>query len=212
MAEFNEILGLGQDLEFQGKRYRITDDLTFGVQAEFERWLKSQAMLDAMNAPSQDEADKYRRIFFEDSAHGAFRFGGVRSRMALMGNFEASVRLLYLLMQDGHRRASAEYGIPSEAVARKMLDDVKLGPWAQAICLQALGLNPQYALATAIGLTLARAETAENQSKITTLQTLKAKMPKMMSEQQNGNSPSSEDFSGSIRDYLNSYLDSLGNG
>ena len=43
----NTILGLGQDVVYKGKTYRIADDLDFCVEADFTRWLKSQAMQSA---------------------------------------------------------------------------------------------------------------------------------------------------------------------
>lgn len=201
--DMNTILGLGQDIVFEGKTYRISDDIDFCVEADFTRWLKAQAMQSAIEVSGgdQEEADRYRRLFFEESLNGAYRLGGARARQALLGNPEASVKLLYLLLEDGRRKTVGKK-VPdvSEALAREMLKDEAVGPWAQGICLVALGLDPLNALVMGKGLVMTRAEIARNQARVATVQ-------EMMEEL---NSRPSGNLSETILPFIRSYLDSAG--
>lgn len=202
-VDMNTILGLGQDVVYKGKTYRIADDLDFCVEADFTRWLKSQAMQSAIEVSGgdQDEADRYRRIFFEESLAGAYRLGGVRARQALLGNPEASVKLLHLLLEDGRRKAPGKKTPDvSEALAREMLRDEKVGPWVQAMCLVALGLDPTNALVMGMGLVMTRAEQNANQYKTATTVEMMAEL----------NSRPSESSSETILPFISNYLDSLG--
>lgn len=203
MADMNTILGLGQDVLFEGKEYRIADDLDFSVQADFERWLKSQAMKAAREVCGDDqmEADQYRRLFFEDSLSGAYRLEGQLARKALLGNQDASVKLLCLLLEDGKRKApKAQQHDISESLAKRMLKDKDTGPWVQAMCLVALGLDPTNALVLATGLVMTRAETAANQQKAMSVEGMKAEI----------NSRQSENSSETSLSFIVNYLDSLG--
>lgn len=202
MTDMNTILGLGQDVSFEGKTYRIADDLEFSVQADFERWLKAQAMRSAIDVCGNDqqEADQYRRLFFEDSLGGAYRLDGQLARKALLGNPEASVKLLHLLLEDGKRKAPDGSPEVSERLARKMLKDEKLGPWVQALCLVALGLDPTNALVLATGLVMTRAEASKNQKQQATTESIKAEIV----------SRQSENSSETSLNFIVNYLDSVG--
>lgn len=203
MADMNHILGLGQDVFFEGKLYRIADDLEFGVQADFERWLKSQAMREAQAVSLGDSEmqERFCRLFVQDSLAGAYRLDGQIAKQALLYNPAASVKLLYLLLEDGKRKApqDQQHDI-SEQLAKKMLNDKKVGPWVQAICLMALGLDPTNALVLAIGLVGTRAGTKANQQKQATMTSMKDELKARLSE-------------GSFENVLTSlvtYLDSVG--
>lgn len=202
MTDMNTILGLGQDVSFEGKTYRIADDLEFSVQADFERWLKAQAMRAAIEVcgSDQQEADQYRRLFFEDSLGGAYRLEGQLARKALLGNPEASVKLLHLLLEDGRRKAPGSPPEVSESLARKMLRDEKIGPWVQSLCLVALGLDPTNALVLATGLVMTRAETVKNQKQQATTESMKAEIA----------SRQSENSSETSLNFIVNYLDSVG--
>ena len=203
MADMNSILGLGQDVFFDGKLYRIADDLEFGVQADFERWLKSQAMREAQAVAQGDTEmqERFCRLFIADSLSGAYRLDGQIAKQALINNPDASVKLLYLLLEDGKRKAPQEQQHDiSEQLAKKMLRDAKVGPWVQALCLVALGLDPTNALVLATGLVRTRAEAKANQQKQATTQSMKTELKTKLSES------SSE----SVLSSLLSYLDSVG--
>lgn len=201
-VDMNTILGLGQDIEFEGKTYRIADDLEFAVQAGFERWLKSQAIKTGMDIAESnpDEADHYRRLFIKDSLAGTYRIEGELSRQAIVGNPEASVQLLYLLLEDGRRKAGKDAPEVSPQLARRMLKDQKTGPWAQAMCMVALGLDPTNALVMATGLVMTRAAVETNQHAGTSIKTMKAELASRQSENSSETSLS----------FIVNYLDSLG--
>lgn len=205
MADMNRILGLGQDVFFEGKLYRIADDLEFGVQADFERWLKSQAMREAQEVASgnPEMQERFCRLFIADSIAGAYRLDGQIAKQALVNNPDASVKLLYLLLEDGKRKApqDQQHSI-SEQLARKMLKDEKVGPWVQALCLVALGLDPSNALVLAMGLVGTRAETKANQQKQATTTSMKDELRARLSESSSEN----------ILPSLVTYLDSVGGG
>ncbi len=205
MADMNHILGLGQDVFFEGKLYRIADDLEFGVQADFERWLKSQAMREAQEVASgnPEMQERFCRLFIADSIAGAYRLDGQIAKQALVNNPDASVKLLYLLLEDGKRKApqDQQHSI-SEQLARKMLKDEKVGPWVQALCLVALGLDPSNALVLAMGLVGTRAETKANQQKQATTTSMKDELKARLSESSSEN----------ILPSLVTYLDSVGGG
>ena len=205
MAAMNHILGLGQDVFFEGKLYRIADDLEFGVQADFERWLKSQAMREAQEVASgnPEMQERFCRLFIADSIAGAYRLDGQIAKQALVNNPDASVKLLYLLLEDGKRKApqDQQHSI-SEQLARKMLKDEKVGPWVQALCLVALGLDPSNALVLAMGLVGTRAETKANQQKQATTTSMKDELRARLSESSSEN----------ILPSLVTYLDSVGGG
>ena len=205
MSDMNHILGLGQDVFFEGKLYRIADDLEFGVQADFERWLKSQAMREAQEVASgnPEMQERFCRLFIADSIAGAYRLDGQIAKQALVNNPDASVKLLYLLLEDGKRKApqDQQHSI-SEQLARKMLKDEKVGPWVQALCLVALGLDPSNALVLAMGLVGTRAETKANQQKQATTMSMKDELRARLSESSSEN----------ILPSLVTYLDSVGGG
>lgn len=205
MSDMNHILGLGQDVFFEGKLYRIADDLEFGVQADFERWLKSQAMREAQEVASgnPEMQERFCRLFIADSIAGAYRLDGQIAKQALVNNPDASVKLLYLLLEDGKRKApqDQQHSI-SEQLARKMLKDEKVGPWVQALCLVALGLDPSNALVLAMGLVGTRAETKANQQKQATTTSMKDELKARLSESSSEN----------ILPSLVTYLDSVGGG
>jgi len=205
MSDMNHILGLGQDVFFEGKLYRIADDLEFGVQADFERWLKSQAMREAQEVASgnPEMQERFCRLFIADSIAGAYRLDGQIAKQALVNNPDASVKLLYLLLEDGKRKApqDQQHSI-SEQLARKMLKDEKVGPWVQALCLVALGLDPSNALVLAMGLVGTRAETKANQQKQATTTSMKDELRARLSESSSEN----------ILPSLVTYLDSVGGG
>ena len=203
MADMNSILGLGQDVFFDGKLYRIADDLKFGVQADFERWLKSQAMREAQAVAQGDTEmqERFCRLFIADSLSGAYRLDGQIAKQALINNPDASVKLLYLLLEDGKRKAPQEQQHDiSEQLAKKMLRDAKVGPWVQALCLVALGLDPTNALVLAMGLVGTRAETKSNQLQQATTKNMKDELRARLSESSSENVLSS----------LLAYLDSVG--
>lgn len=205
MSDMNHILGLGQDVFFEGKLYRIADDLEFGVQADFERWLKSQAMREAQEVASgnPEMQERFCRLFIADSIAGAYRLDGQIAKQALVNNPDASVKLLYLLLEDGKRKApqDQQHSI-SEQLAKKMLKDEKVGPWVQALCLVALGLDPSNALVLAMGLVGTRAETKANQQKQATTTSMKDELRARLSESSSEN----------ILPSLVTYLDSVGGG
>lgn len=205
MSDMNHILGLGQDVFFEGKLYRIADDLEFGVQADFERWLKSQAMREAQEVASgnPEMQERFCRLFIADSIAGAYRLDGQIAKQALVNNPDASVKLLYLLLEDGKRKApqDQQHSI-SEQLAKKMLKDEKVGPWVQALCLVALGLDPSNALVLAMGLVGTRAETKANQQKQATTTSMKDELKARLSESSSEN----------ILPSLVTYLDSVGGG
>lgn len=205
MSDMNHILGLGQDVFFEGKLYRIADDLEFGVQADFERWLKSQAMREAQEVASgnPEMQERFCQLFIADSIAGAYRLDGQIAKQALVNNPDASVKLLYLLLEDGKRKApqDQQHSI-SEQLARKMLKDEKVGPWVQALCLVALGLDPSNALVLAMGLVGTRAETKANQQKQATTTSMKDELRARLSESSSEN----------ILPSLVTYLDSVGGG
>lgn len=205
MADMNHILGLGQDVFFEGKLYRIADDLEFGVQADFERWLKSQAMREAQEVASgnPEMQERFCRLFIADSIAGAYRLDGQIAKQALVNNPDASVKLLYLLLEDGKRKApqDQQHSI-SEQLAKKMLKDEKVGPWVQALCLVALGLDPTNALVLAMGLVRTRAETKTNQQMQATTTSMKDELRARLSESSSEN----------ILPSLVTYLDSVGGG
>lgn len=205
MADMNHILGLGQDVFFDGKLYRIADDLEFGVQADFERWLKSQAMREAqaVSVGDAEMQERFCRLFVADSLAGAYRLDGQIAKQSLINNPAASVRLLYLLLEDGKRKApqDQQHSI-SEQLAKKMLKDEKVGPWVQALCLVALGLDPSNALVLAMGLVGTRAETKTNQQMQATTTSMKDELRARLSESSSEN----------ILPSLVTYLDSVGGG
>lgn len=183
MADMNTILGLGQDLLFEGKRYRVSDDLSFSVQADFERWLKSQVMKNAMEAAGDDPelGDRLCRLYMKDSLAGEYRLEGEIARKALMQQHEAAVKLLHLLLEDGRRKASDDAPEVSESLARKMLEDKNCGPWAMGMCLVALGLDPRNALVLASGLVLTRASIKTNQQTSMSQQEIRESLAKNLS-------------------------------
>ena len=202
MSDMNNILGLGQDVSFDGKTYRIADDLEFGVQADFERWLKHQAMQTGMEVSADDsvQADAFRRQFIKDSLGGAFRLDGEISRQALLGNPDASVELLFLLLEDGRRKAGDNAPEVTRRLAKRMLNDEKIGPWVQALCFMALGLDPTNALVMGTGLVMTRAAIADNRQQGKTVAQLKDEV----------NSKQSENSSETSLSFIVNYLDSLG--
>lgn len=205
MADMNSILGLGQDVSFDGKLYRIADDLEFGVQADFERWLKAQAMreMQAVSVGDSEMQERFCRLFVADSLAGAYRLDGQIAKQTLINNPVASVKLLVLLLEDGKRKApqDQQHDI-NEALARKMLKDETVGPWVQAMCLVALGLDPTNALVLGMGLVRTRAELKTNQQAQATTMTMKEELKTKLS------ASSSE----SVLNSLVSYLDSVGGG
>lgn len=202
MTDMNTILGLGQDLVFEGKRYRVSDDLSFSVQADFERWLKSQVMQDAMDVAGvqQDRAEMMCRLFMKESGSGMYRFNGEIARAAMMNNTHASVKLFSLLLEDGKRKAGKDAPDVSEQLAARILADKKAGPWALGLCLVAVGLDPTSALALANGLVMTRAEMDRNQKSQVTLGEIRQELSKRLSG----------DSSESAQNYLLNYLNSLG--
>lgn len=203
MPDMNSILGLGQDVFFEGKLYRISDDLEFGVQANFERWLKSQAMRESQEATAgnPDLQEKMCRIFMADSLAGAYRLEGSIARQALMNNPEASVKLLHLLLEDGALKAPKEQQHEiTEQLARRMLRDKEVGPWVKAVCLVALGLDPTNALIIGTGIVMTRAEFQQTQQMSSSRKDLRQEISKRLS------GSSSE----SALNYLLNYIDSVG--
>jgi len=164
--DYNYILGLGVDFPFEGKVYRIADDLELGVAAAFERWMKRQAMQSAMDVADVDPggAEQFREVFFKQSVGGAFRIESEMARKAILSNPDAQVELFYLLMENGRDKATGKAPEVDRRLAKRMLDDKVAGPWAMAMCLVALGLDPTNALTAAAGIMAVRAATRETQA------------------------------------------------
>ena len=203
--DMNTILGLGQDIPFEGKTYRLSDDLDFGVGASFERWLKSEAIKIGVEV-AQDhpsEADHFRRLFVKESLDGTYRLDGEIARRAITGNPAASVQLLYLLLDDGKNKAGKDAPEVTPQLAKRMLKDRQVGPLVQAICLVALGLDPTTALVMAMGLVMTRAEISENQTKTASVAELKKEIMER-------NSKLSESSFESSLSFVLTYLDSVG--
>ena len=150
-TEVSKCLGWGMDLpEYDGKIFRLGEP-TQGVKAEFELYLKRQAMQGTIEAgkglpPAEDE--KNRKLLLKDFGLGKYRWGGEVWRDALSEQ-DTIEQLILLLLEEGEsKKTKHKHQVTREDVT-KMLGSDEIGPWLMAGVFMVSGVDPTMALAMA---------------------------------------------------------------
>lgn len=175
--EVSQTLGWGDDLpEFKGKLYRLGKP-TQGVKAEYELWMKQEAMKECIDAskglPDADIAFN-RRLLLEDFRLGKYRWHGEKW-IATSGTEEGMIQMIYLLLQEGERTKERGRNPVSVALAKDMLEDTTLAPWVMGFIFMESGIDPTMALA--IGQTVIAGAVKTREEQKNNLQTFIETLP-----------------------------------
>ena len=147
--------------EYKGKVYRLGEP-TQGVKAEFELYLKRQAMqgvIDSGKGLPPGEDDKNRKLLLKDFGLGKYRWGGEVWRDSLSEQ-DTIEQLILLLLEEGEGRKNKSKHVISRELVTEMLGSDEAGPWLMASVFMVSGMDPTMAL-TMAQMTFAGARTQQ---------------------------------------------------